>query len=535
MLSKKFKNDNKDRARINLENLQRQHKEQIAQSKIRARKLVKFLISKIFVYSLLLLIQIILIITGFSLLTGYVDSSVFIIISGILSVVFSIHIINSQTPNEYKIVWLFVVSSLTVFGMVTYLLFRKKEASRKIRRRTVESLTTTQEFVQSNILSDNQFVEKTSKFIEKNCCLPLQYSDVVYFSTGEEYLKCLKEELEKANSFVFLEYFIISSGEIWREIFEILKRKGNQGLDIRIIYDDLGCLSTLEKDFKKNCRDNKIKVYNFNKLRPVLDVAQNNRTHRKIALIDGVTAFTGGVNLADEYANLISRFGYWKDSGVMLKGNAVKNFTAMFLTAWTIGFGEEKHDCFFPKMFEKGGSLCQPFFDMPGFTKPICEEVYLRLIYEAKISICITTPYLIISEKMGDALIGAAESGVDVRIVVPHVPDKKTVFELTKAFYTPLVIGGVKVFEYKPGFIHSKSIVVDDEYAVIGTTNMDFRSLYLHHECNVFIHNSICPVMKQDFEETINKSLLITEVNTRVNRLSIRIWRALLRIFAPLM
>jgi cardiolipin synthase len=527
--------------------LQKRNKEQIRLSARKARKLVKVLTSKPFVCVLLLVVQLAVLIAGFFLLDKFIDINVFLLVAGVISFFFAIHIINSKRPNEYKLMWIIFVLTLTILGMIAYLIFRKKKIGKRRMRKIRQKISGLSEYYAENktvlqaARSEDAFLYQTANYITANGKLPLSTADdMLYFDIGEKYFERLKAELNRAEKFIFLEYFIISEGQLWREIFEILKERAQNGVDVRIIYDDLGCLTGLPKSFGKDCVNAGIKLYCFNRLRPVWDVAQNNRTHRKIAVIDGVCAFTGGVNIADEYVNLIEKHGRWKDTGIMLKGKAVKNFTLMFLLNWAVKYGEEDISAYIPE-YQSGETdnadktFCLPFCDMPGTDKAICEQVYLKLIYNAKDYVYINTPYFIVGDKMKEALIAAAESGVDIRITVPHIPDQKVVFGLTQAFYTPLVLSGVKVYQYKPGFIHAKSIVVDDTYAVIGTSNMDFRSFYLHHECDVLIYKAVCAQMRLDYENTCGQSILITPEYAKNIPVRTRIWRAFLRIFAPLM
>lgn len=537
-ITERVKTDNKK-----LLEIQERQKRQAEISAVRFRKTIKFLTSKPVMYVALLAVQFGIIIFGFSMLNKFINTDIFLIVSGVLSYIFAIYIINSKTANEYKIVWIAVVLALTVLGMVAYLIFGKKTISRRKMKRIHEKVGgvlehfTEDKDVLQNAQAEDAFLYHTAKYIYANGRLSLSSAaETVYFDIGEKYFDRLKSELKAAEKFIFLEYFIIAKGQLWSEIFDILKEKSQSGIEVRIIYDDLGCLSVLPKSFGKSCAEAGIRLYRFNKLRPVLDVAQNNRTHRKIAVIDGKCAFTGGVNIADEYANLIEKHGYWKDTGMMVKGAAVKNFTLMFLLNWSAKFGSEDISPYIAEYNdEKEKVFCLPFCDMPGSNKTICEQVYIKMIYEAKDYVYINTPYFIITDKMKEALIAAAESGVDVRITVPHTPDKKTVFGLTQAFYTPLVSAGVKIYQYIPGFIHAKSIVVDDKYGVIGTSNMDFRSFYLHHECNVFLYKGICADMRADYEKTCGLSALITPEAASGIPVKTRIWRAFLRLFAPLM
>jgi cardiolipin synthase len=385
----------------------------------------------------------------------------------------------------------------------------------------------------------DRFVSETAKYIQSACGLPLSTAgECTYFHSGEKYFESIKEKLRTAERFVFLEFYIISQGKLWDELYELLKACAKRGADVRIIYDDFGCLKELPEKFGKKCGEAGIKLLCFNRMRPFLDVAQNNRTHRKIVIIDGVYAFTGGANIADEYVNAIVKFGHWKDTGVMITGEAVKNFTRMFLSSWNARFGDEDTAAFLPSnttlQDAVGDTICLPFYDAPDSHRTVCEDIYLKIIYNARDYIYINTPYFIIDGKIVDALGSAARSGVDVRITIPHIPDSKAVFALTKAFCNQLLAAGVKIYEYTPGFIHAKSIVSDDKYCVIGTSNMDFRSFYLHHECDIFIYKGICAALRADYETTCTECLQNFPAEQKLP-LSTRLMQSLLRLLAPLM
>ena len=307
----------------------------------------------------------------------------------------------------------------------------------------------------------------------------------------------LVKELEQAEHYIYIEYFIINDGVMWRTILDILEQKVAQGVDVRLIYDGFGCLTTLPYKYDKFLREKGIQCKVFNPFRPVLNIIQNNRDHRKICVIDGKTGFTGGINLADEYINQKERFGHWKDTAVMLKGDAVWSMTMMFLHMWNvvngiqtpIDYAAHSPHAYHPEEFE-GSGFVQPFTDTPLDGETLGENVYLNIINRAKRYVYICTPYLIIDNEMMTALCLAAKSGVDVRIMTPGVPDKKMVFLLTQSYYAQLIEAGVKIYEYQPGFLHAKSFVCDDEIAVVGTINLDYRSLYLHFEDGVWIYKN---------------------------------------------
>lgn len=351
----------------------------------------------------------------------------------------------------------------------------------------------------------------------------------------------LLQELKKAERYIFLEYFIIEKGVMWDSILEILVEKAKQGVDVRVIYDDVGCLLTLPYNYDKQLSKMGIKCCVFNPFVPILSSHMNNRDHRKITVIDGCTAFTGGINLADEYINGYEKHGHWKDSAVMIKGDAVWSFAVMFLSLWNYQRKtEEDYEKFRPLAIEteKFAPLgyVQPFTDSPLDDESISETVYLNLISNAKRYVFINTPYLILDSEMTIALCSAAKRSVDVRIITPHVPDKWFVHSVTRANYEVLVESGVKIYEYIPGFNHAKSFAIDDEFGVVGTINLDYRSLYLHFECGVWLYQtkSILEV-KEDFMKTLEQCQQITLEYCRSVKWYRRLGRLVLRAFAPLM
>ena len=338
-----------------------------------------------------------------------------------------------------------------------------------------------------------------------------------------------------------MEYFIIKQGEMWDTILEIMERKAKEGVDVRLIYDDFGCSMWIPSRFIKDMKEKGIKVAAFNPIGPVFNLRQNNRDHRKITVIDGYVGFTGGINLADEYINKKSRFGHWKDTGIMLKGEAVWNLTLMFLQTWLMLTGEkDDYSSYSPEKYQDmaffSDGYIQPYGDTPVDNEIVGENIYLNMINKAKHYVYITTPYLIIDNEMVTALTLAAKSGIDVRIITPGIPDKKLVYLVTQSYYYQLIEAGVRIFQYTPGFIHAKTVVVDDKVATVGTINFDYRSLYLHFECGVWMFNcSSIYEIKEDYMDTLAKCDEVTKEKIReTSRLKL-FGQSLLRLVAPLM
>ena len=345
--------------------------------------------------------------------------------------------------------------------------------------------------------------------------------------------------MEKAEKYIFLEFFILRQGKMLDPIIEILERKTGQGLDVRIIYDDLGCFLTLPHHFKQHLRRKGIKCLVFNPFKPILSSLQNNRDHRKIVIIDGKTAFTGGMNLADEYINARERFGHWKDAAIMIHGYAAWSLTLIFLHMWSLDKKDPENPAdFFPwnktDIIESDGYV-QPYADSPIDEENVGEHVYIQIINNAKNYVYINTPYLVVDDNLLSALSLSAKSGVDVRIITPHRWDKRIVAISSRSYYRELIHAGVKVYEYSDGFNHSKTFVSDDRVATVGTTNLDFRSLYLHFECGVWMYKTASLAkIKEDFIKTLPACKEISLEDCSRNALQ-RIIQDGLRLFAPLM
>ena len=359
-----------------------------------------------------------------------------------------------------------------------------------------------------------------------------------YYGLGEKAFPVMLEELKKASKFIFLEYFIINNGIMWDSILKILEEKVSEGVEVRVIYDDAGCISTLKKDYNKFLESKGIKCVVFNKLNPLSGVIMNNRDHRKILIVDGRVAFSGGINISDEYINEKKLYGHWKDNAIKIVGEGVFNFTVLFLTMWNAYREEDKDYNLFKYEFNdtiKQDGFVVPYGETPLDSEIVGEDIYLNIINQSHKYLYIMTPYLIIDTDMINSLVLAAKRGVDVRIIIPGVPDKKIVYSLSESYLQILVEGGVKIYKYTPGFVHSKMFLSDDLVSVVGTINLDYRSLYLHFECGVYLegHSSIKKI-KNDFEESFKVSHKLSKKEATPGLIK-AIWQTVLRLFAPLM
>lgn len=463
-----------------------------------------------------------------------------------ISVVVVLFIIGNRSNPSYKISWLVLILILPVFGGLLYLIFGNKKMNRRQRKMVmkmdvlIEEATKKTEDVLNHLETVDLDAHKQSSYIKNATGFgPYRGSRLRYFPSGESFIDVLLEEIRKAKKFIFIEYFIIAEGLIWSRIRDLLILKVSEGVDVRVIYDDMGSISTLPHDYDRELNHLGIKTFAFNRFLPFLNARINNRDHRKMLIIDGTTAFTGGINLADEYFNLKNRFGYWKDNVLMIRGDAVRSMTLMFLTFWSVLSGKfEEIEPFLAKskelMLEDQGAI-QPYADTPLDDEAVGENVYLNMMGRAKKRIFITTPYLILDNEMIIAFCNAAKQGVDVRIITPGIPDKKIVYQVTRSYYRRLIEAGIKIYEYIPGFIHQKVFLADDDFVTIGTINLDFRSLYLHFENGVWIYKS--PIIKdveKDFDNIFANSREVALSETKKGLLH-RLWISFLRGFATLL
>lgn len=477
------------------------------------------------------------------------DSEIYTVLNNVLlllSVVAVFWIVGDESNPGYKIGWIIVILAFIPFGGVAYAVLGgnhlSKHNQRKLRameRRVRQQLG--DDCNRSDSLSAliGEDAGCMANYLERTASCPVYGNTTTkFYPLGDVCHEDILAALRAAEHYIFIEYFIIEEGVLWNSILEILKEKAAAGVEVRVIYDDIGSIFTLPADYPKRLEKLGIQCRVFNRIVPVLSLRQNNRDHRKYMIIDGKVAFTGGINMADEYINAKERFGHWKDSAIRLEGDAVWSMTVSFLSMWDFTASQEERLSAFRPAPAVGGTegYVQPYHDCPWDNEPVGQTVYLNLINRAKKYVYITTPYLVIDYSITMALTSAAKSGVDVRIITPHIPDKKTVFEVTRAYYKELLAAGVKIYEYEPGFIHSKNFVVDDHYASVGTVNMDYRSMFLHFENGVLLYNtpSVSDI-RDDFLDTQYKSIEVTYEDCLKVPLYRRMIRGVLRVFATLL
>lgn len=501
-------------------------------------------------YRRLLVALIILLQFGFlvyAILSGSRTSQAFTLLLELISLAAVLYIIAAPTKGAYKLTWVILILSVPIFGGLFYLMFSMQSSTRIFRRAIDEAETIgalpINEDVRARAEAEYPSRAPQLRYLQSAAAFGVfENTETKFYPLGEDYFHALVEELEKAEKYIFLEYFIIEHGKMWDTILEILVRKAKSGVTVRLLYDDIGCFILLPRDYVKRMREVGIECRVFNRFRPMLTVLQNNRDHRKICAIDGKVAFTGGINLADEYINEIVKYGHWKDSGVRLYGDAAMNMSLMFLRMWRMAGTKEEWSEDFSRFVSPECTFSAahdgyviPYSDSPLDNENVGEHIYLQLINSARNTLYICTPYLIIDENMLSALILAAKSGVDVRIITPHVWDKRLVHATTRSYYNDLISAGVRVFEYTPGFMHEKLMICDGEAATVGTTNLDFRSLYMHFECGVLLYG--CRAVREaqeSFMRTLESSREITAADCKSGMLR-SIGRKILRLFAPLM
>ncbi|MBQ1226277.1 MAG: cardiolipin synthase [Clostridia bacterium] len=465
----------------------------------------------------------------------------------LLSIIITVVLIARNDNPAYKVAWIVVIMALPIFGICIYLVFGVNSLKKAdmMRLAKIESKYTAE--VQKNLhtlpcaLPDSERARTQAKYLENTAsALAFGKSETKYYPLGDLAFPDMLEALKGAEKFIFLEYFIIERGVMWDSILEILKEKASAGVDVRVIYDDVGCMLTLPHGYPNKLRALGIKCVVFRRFVPVLSSSFNNRDHRKICVVDGKIAFTGGINLADEYINVRERFGHWLDCAVRVRGDAVSAFTAMFLSMWEYRTWKETDisALLAPRTYideTKGDGTVIPYSDSPCDDSQTGEDAYLNMISQAQNYVYICTPYLAPSYQMISALSRAAKSGVDVQIMMPGVPDKPFVHSLSRSYYESLIKAGVRIYEYTPGFVHSKTFVCDDEIAICGTINLDFRSLCLHHECALWMYKSSAVTeIRDSFLANIGKCQEIDIVWCKKASFFTRLARTILRLFSPL-
>lgn len=493
--------------------------------------------------TLLLLLQIFFVL-GF--LFWYPNSPAhFLAVDLTISVIVVLHLINSPMDSSAKATWLVTIMIATIPGSLLYVFTQSDTGHRTLKKRVEDIICNSSDLLPQNnmaletLKAKDKGAASLARFVNNNRCHPLyRNTGVDFFPDGEAMWHEMLRQLERAQDYIFMEYFIIGEGLMWGKVLEILTRKAKEGVEVRVMYDGTCAFSSLPYSYPDLLRKLGINCKQFAPVTPIVSTHYNYRDHRKILVVDGQVAFNGGINLADEYINVESRFGKWKDTAVMLRGSAVRSFTLMFLQMWNID--EQKTESFdryltYPDCVETKGYV-MPYGDCPLDSDKMGERVYISILNRATEYVHIMTPYLILDDVMSTALKFAAERGVDVKVITPGTPDKRSAYSLAKNTYAELLQAGVQIFEYTPGFVHAKSFVADDVEAVVGTINLDYRSLYHHFECATWMYETPCiEEIEEDFQETLKECRKITMDNIWDGHKALMPVGKVLKILAPLL
>ena len=493
----------------------------------------KYIHIRLIVINLLILLEIII---GVSLLIlSILKIPYFWLLICLIKIICIAKILTSYNSKNYKIAWIILILLLPLVGLVLFFLTFNRQLSKKYRRRMQEISNFEKPKSNTNIHNSKNFqwlCDIADTHLNTN-------TKAKYYSLGEDMWKDMLEDLKKAKKFIFIEIFNIEFGKFWNSILSILREKVQNGILVRVIYDDIGCSKTLPENYDKTLKEMGIECIIFSKIESPSIKDLNNRGHRKMIIIDGIISYTGGINFADEYVNLYKKYGHWKDGGIKLEGNATNELTYLFLKDYEMnkkGMVELFEPYYKYSSLEKEGYMI-PFGDGPTplYQKRVTKTMIINLINHAQKYIYITTPYIMIDNELINALKDASQKGIDIRIIIPHIPDKKLIFKITKSYCSLLMKFGIKIYEYKPGFMHTKTYFRDDIEAIIGTSNLDYRSLIHHFEDNVyFFHHSVIESLKKDFLNTLEKSVYINEITGKKLVLQ-RLLDYFLRIFASLL
>lgn len=511
-------------------------------AKPKKKGLLPLIFSRLFLIAVLLVLQILLLVALYGWFREYIPH--FAAFQGLFTIVMVLYLFNNGMDSSAKLTWLIIIALFPIPGAI-FLAYTQTNFGHRVIKQRVESLIAEtknaipQDIAVLNVLAnDGSGTDDLHRYCNRSGCFPIcGNTEVQYFPLGEDKFAAMLEELEKAEQFIYMEYFIIEEGYMWGRILDVLARKAKAGVDVRVMYDGMCEITTLPHEYPKLLGELGIKAKMFSPVTPFLSTHYNYRDHRKILVIDNKVAFNGGVNLADEYINRKERFGHWKDTAIMLRGEAVRSFTLMFLQMWNID--EQIADFSAVNAFSESvnaAGFVMPYCDEPLDGDKVGESVYIDILYRANRYVHIMTPYLILDGELEAALKYVAERGIDVKLILPGIPDKKAAYALAKSHYRFLTEAGVKIYEYTPGFVHAKMFVSDDVKAVIGTINLDYRSLYHHFECATYLYRTRCIAdIEANFQTTLAQCRAVTPESIKKERLSYKLLGSLMKLIAPLM
>ena len=506
--------------------------------------ILRILFSRFFVIAVLLIAQVALMFAVYFWFTDKIP--VLLHIQWVFAFLMIIYLFNCSMDSSAKLTWMLIISLLPPLGAALLLWTQSNIGHRKTTEMAKEQIDKTRDILEQSeevfrqVEHDGSGTDDLSRYLSGSGCFPLYAgTKVTYFDLGEHKFEAMLKQLEKAEKFIFMEYFIVEEGYMWGRILDLLIEKASQGVEVRVMYDGMCEMSTLPADYWKLLEAQGIHAKTFSPIIPVISSHYNYRDHRKILVIDGKVAFNGGVNLADEYINEKERFGHWKDTAVMLEGDAVRSFTLMFLQMWNMGKSDPDYEtwlsapCDVP---EDASGYVMPYSDCPLDEYRAGESVYIDVIYRATEYVHIMTPYLILDDELLNALTFAAQRGVDVKIIMPGIPDKAVPYALAKTHYKALHDAGVKIYEYTPGFVHAKVFVSDDTKAIVGTINLDYRSLYHHFECATYMYKTDCIAdIEKDYQKTLEACRIVTDESIQNEKFSYKLMGSLAKMISPLM
>ena len=513
-------------------------------AKPKKKGLLSLVFSRFFLIVILLVIQVLAVISFYfwlrDLLPYYSAVMAVFLICGV------IYLFSCDMDSSAKLTWMLIIAIVPITGVALLAFTRRSIGHRAIRRRIGELIDSTADAIRQpkgvleKLSEDLSGTDDLNRYVNRSNCFPIyDKTKVSYFPLGDDMFPAMLEDLKQAEKFIFMEFFIIDEGYMWGSILKVLADKAKAGVDVRVMYDGMLEISTLPPDYCKLLQEHGIKAKAFAPIKPIVSSHYNYRDHRKILVIDGKVAYTGGVNLADEYINRKERFGHWKDTGLRVKGEAVRSFTLMFLQMWNIFEKEPVFEPWVssdPGLPEMSDGYVMPYGDCPLDDDKVGEMVYMDIFNRAVDYVHVMTPYLILDGELETAIKYAAERGVDVKLILPGIPDKKAAYALAKSHYKRLVKAGVKIYEYTPGFVHAKVFVSDDKKAVVGTINLDYRSLYHHYECAAYMYKTSCiSDIEHDFQETLSKCRQVTLQSIKKEKLFYKVMGGLMQFIAPMM
>lgn len=517
--------------------------EQLNLLKKRKKGFLRIIFSRTGIVLLLLLLAVSCFVIGQLLFAGMIAGILGGV--GLFNFIVVVALVNSDMDSSAKLTWIIVVLLTSVFGTLFYLYTKNSIGSRAIGAGYNHLIKTHKNEIEQDgevfdsLKKESPETAELVHYLNRSGTFPVTAGNKIsYYPVGEEKWAAMLEELKKAEKFIFMEYFIIDEGEMWGSILHILAEKAKAGVDVRVMYDGTCAISLLPYNYPKMLEEYGIKCKMFSPLRPFMSTHYNYRDHRKILVIDGKVGFNGGVNLGDEYINKIERFGHWKDTAIKIEGKAVDNLTLMFLNMWSLGVNAPDYKSYLGLAESVPGAkgYAVPYGDNPFDDDKVGEKVYMDILNRADSYVHIMTPYLILDDELLSALKYSAERGIDTKLILPGIPDKKPVYALAKTYFRTLLDSGVEIYLYTPGFVHAKMFISDDRKAVVGTINLDYRSLYHHFECGTYLYNAECiGEIEKDFCETLKKCSRVTYESIKQEKFITKAAGSFMRLIAPLL